>query len=297
MSPPTTTCITRRRLIRIERRGGASAGGRRQGHGRRERGRRPTAHGHETASYHAASHVSNVPGDRDDPVIGMGPSPVCGISGIVSQTVSHASHDASHDEMAVRRMNDALQHRGPDAAGLWSRAGAVLGHRRLSIIDLTPEGTQPLLNEDETVGVVVNGEIYNFAELRAGLVERGHVFRSRSDSEVVLHLYEDHGADCVAKLTGMFAFALWDAKKGRLLLARDRAGGEEPALLLAPPRRRPRVRLGAARARSRVPRSSAHTGPRSDRRVPDPPVRAEPAHGLPRNLQAACRAQIGRAHV
>ncbi len=154
----------------------------------------------------------------------MGPSPVCGISGIVSQTVSHASHDASHDEMAVRRMNDALQHRGPDAAGLWSRAGAVLGHRRLSIIDLTPEGTQPLLNEDETVGVVVNGEIYNFAELRAGLVERGHVFRSRSDSEVVLHLYEDHGADCVAKLTGMFAFALWDAKKGRLLLARDRAG-------------------------------------------------------------------------
>ena len=142
---------------------------------------------------------------------------MCGISGLVSRV-------GSHDEMAVRRMNDALRHRGPDASGLWSRGGAVLGHRRLSIIDLTPDGTQPFLNEDETIGAVVNGEIYNFAELRAGLVERGHVFRSRSDCEVVVHLYEEYGADCVAKLTGMFAFALWDAGRGRLLLARDRAG-------------------------------------------------------------------------
>jgi asparagine synthase (glutamine-hydrolysing) len=142
---------------------------------------------------------------------------VCGISGLVSRV-------GSHDEMAVRKMNDALRHRGPDASGLWSRGGAVLGHRRLSIIDLTPDGTQPFLSEDETIGAVVNGEIYNFAELRADLVERGHVFRSRSDCEVVVHLYEEYGADCVAKLTGMFAFALWDAGRGRLLLARDRAG-------------------------------------------------------------------------
>jgi len=100
----------------------------------------------------------------------------------------------------------------------------VLGHRRLSIIDLSPEANQPLLNEDETVGVVVNGEIYNHADLRSDLIARGHSFRSRSDSEVVVHLYEEYGPDFVAKLKGMFAFALWDSQKERLVLARDRAG-------------------------------------------------------------------------
>ncbi len=142
---------------------------------------------------------------------------VCGISGLISR-------DARPDETPVRRMNDALAHRGPDAAGIWRSGRVVLGHRRLSIIDPSPEATQPLTNEDETIGVVVNGEIYNFAELRADLVRRGHVFRSHSDSEVVLHLYEEHGADCVARLSGMFAFALWDSQRERLLLARDRAG-------------------------------------------------------------------------
>ena len=121
-------------------------------------------------------------------------------------------------------MNDALAHRGPDADGIWSRGRAALGHRRLSIIDLSPEARQPLLNEDGTIGVVVNGEIYNFVELRDDLVKRGHVFRSGSDSEVVVHLYEEYGADCVARLDGMFALALWDAGRDRLLLARDRAG-------------------------------------------------------------------------
>ena len=110
-------------------------------------------------------------------------------------------------------MNEALRHRGPDAEGVWRRGRAVLGHRRLSIIDLSPEANQPLLNEDATIGAVVNGEIYNFADLRADLVKRGHVFRSNSDSEVVLHLYEEYGADCVAKLSGMFAFALWDSQR------------------------------------------------------------------------------------
>jgi asparagine synthase (glutamine-hydrolysing) len=142
---------------------------------------------------------------------------VCGITGLVSR-------GTRPDEARVRRMNDALRHRGPDAEGVWIRGRGVLGHRRLSIIDLSPEANQPLLNEDATIGVVVNGEIYNFAEMRDELIERGHVFRSGSDSEVVLHLYEEHGPDCVAKLSGMFAFALWDSRSERLLLARDRAG-------------------------------------------------------------------------
>jgi len=121
-------------------------------------------------------------------------------------------------------MNAALAHRGPDAEGVWRSGQAVLGHRRLAIIDLSPEANQPLLNEDGSIGVVVNGEIYNFAELREGLVARGHVFRSKSDSEVVVHLYEEHGAQCVALLKGMFALAIWDSRTRRLVLARDRAG-------------------------------------------------------------------------
>lgn len=107
---------------------------------------------------------------------------------------------------------------------MWSRAGGVLGHRRLSIIDLSENAKQPLLSEDGEIGVVVNGEIYNFAELRASLLAKGHTFRSASDSEVVVHLYEEHGEDCIAMLGGMFSLAIWDAKRGRLLLARDRAG-------------------------------------------------------------------------
>ncbi|HXN31850.1 MAG TPA: asparagine synthetase B, partial [Polyangiaceae bacterium] len=142
---------------------------------------------------------------------------VCGISG-------HVSGDGRPDERAVRRMNAAQRHRGPDAEGVWASGRAALGHRRLSIIDLSPEAHQPLLNEDRTIGATVNGEIYNFAELRADLVGKGHTFRSNSDSEVVLHLYEEYGADGVAKLTGMFAFALWDSRAERLILARDRAG-------------------------------------------------------------------------
>jgi asparagine synthase (glutamine-hydrolysing) len=150
---------------------------------------------------------------------------VCGITGLVSMGAPGGGSDEhGAAERAVRRMNSALRHRGPDAEGIWSRAGATLGHRRLSIIDLSPEANQPLLNEDGAIGVVVNGEIYNFAELRSELVRLGHRFRSNSDSEVVLHLYEEHGADCVSKLDGMFAIGLWDSGARRLLLARDRAG-------------------------------------------------------------------------
>jgi asparagine synthase (glutamine-hydrolysing) len=121
-------------------------------------------------------------------------------------------------------MNAALTHRGPDAEGLWRCGRAVLGHRRLAIIDLSPEANQPLLNEDGSIGLVVNGEIYNFAELREELLAGGHTFRSKSDSEVILHLYEELGAGCVARLAGMFALAIWDSRTERLLLARDRAG-------------------------------------------------------------------------
>jgi asparagine synthase (glutamine-hydrolysing) len=142
---------------------------------------------------------------------------VCGITGLISR-------DTRPDETSVRRMNDALRHRGPDAEGVWSRGRGVLGHRRLSIIDLSPQANQPFVSEDGAIGAVVNGEIYNFAELREQMIDRGHVFRSNGDNEVVLHLYEEHGVDCVAKLSGMFAFALWDSRAERLLLARDRAG-------------------------------------------------------------------------
>jgi asparagine synthase (glutamine-hydrolysing) len=135
-----------------------------------------------------------------------------------------AGAGARPDERAVRRMNAAIEHRGPDAEGMWSRGRASLGHRRLSIIDLSPEANQPFTNEDGTIGAVVNGEIYNFVDVRDDLRKRGHVFRSNSDCEVVVHLYEEYGAEGVAKLTGMFSFALWDSRAERLVMARDRAG-------------------------------------------------------------------------
>jgi asparagine synthase (glutamine-hydrolysing) len=143
---------------------------------------------------------------------------MCGIAG-------HLSVDGARDfEGSVRRMNAALAHRGPDAEGLYCKGRIALGFRRLAILDLRPEANQPMSNEDGTCTAVVNGEIYNHAELRDELAARGHRFRSRSDSEVVVHLYEEHGADCVTKLDGMFAIALWDARAERLLLARDRSG-------------------------------------------------------------------------
>ena len=142
---------------------------------------------------------------------------MCGISGYVSGS-------GRPDERAVRRMNAALQHRGPDAEGVWTSGRATLGHRRLSIIDLSPEANQPLLNEDGTTGAVVNGEIYDFADLREDLLRKGHTFRSSGDCEVVLHAYEEYGIDALRKITGMFAFAIWDSRAQRLILARDRAG-------------------------------------------------------------------------
>jgi asparagine synthase (glutamine-hydrolysing) len=143
---------------------------------------------------------------------------MCGIAGIAGADPSWKA-----DERTVRRMCRAIVHRGPDDEGIAVLGPAGLGMRRLSIIDLAG-GHQPIHNEDETVWVVFNGEIYNFQELRAELEAKGHRFATHSDTEVIVHLYEDLGADCVQKLRGMFAFALFDTRTQRLLLARDRLG-------------------------------------------------------------------------
>jgi asparagine synthase (glutamine-hydrolysing) len=121
-------------------------------------------------------------------------------------------------------MTAAVRHRGPDDAGCYVAKGISLGHRRLSIIDLSSDGHQPICNEDRTVWLVFNGEIYNFRELRETLRARGHVFRGGSDSEVIVHAYEEYGRACLDRLRGMFAFAIWDERTQTLLLARDRVG-------------------------------------------------------------------------
>jgi asparagine synthase (glutamine-hydrolysing) len=143
---------------------------------------------------------------------------VCGICGVA---YADAARPAGRD--LLQRMADTLRHRGPDGEGFHAAPGIGLGFRRLSIIDLET-GDQPIANEDGSVVVIGNGEIYNFQELRAELVAAGHRFRTRSDIEVIVHLYEQHGPDCLALLRGMFGFALWDARRRRLLLARDRFG-------------------------------------------------------------------------
>ena len=148
---------------------------------------------------------------------------MCGICGIVDY-----SRNGGVDELTLQAMCRAMFHRGPDDGGIYRSSGtapaAGLGHRRLSIIDLSAAGRQPMSNEDNTVHLALNGEIYNFQELRSGLQEKGHKFVSTSDTECVIHLYEEHGRDCVKYLRGMFAFAIWDEKKKSLLLARDRLG-------------------------------------------------------------------------
>ena len=144
---------------------------------------------------------------------------MCGIVGKI-----HFDPEHSVDPRQIRIMADSLLHRGPDDDGIWTERNVGLGHRRLSIIDLSPSGRNPMSNEDETVWIVFNGEIYNFQELRPRLEAAGHQFRSRTDTEVILHLYEELGPMCVKELRGMFAFAIWDRRIQRLFLARDRMG-------------------------------------------------------------------------
>jgi asparagine synthase (glutamine-hydrolysing) len=143
---------------------------------------------------------------------------MCGIAGIIRFDGAPVQADL------LRRMTDTLAHRGPDGEGIYACAPVGLGHRRLAIIDLSPAGRQPMPNEDETVWVTFNGEIYNFAEVRAELQQRGHHFRSGTDTEMIVHAYEEWGTDCLKRFNGMFAFGLWDARQRCLWLVRDRLG-------------------------------------------------------------------------
>ncbi|HMF40307.1 MAG TPA: asparagine synthase (glutamine-hydrolyzing) [Polyangia bacterium] len=147
---------------------------------------------------------------------------MCGIAGLFNFG-GGAGRDPG---LTVTVMRDAMAHRGPDDAGLWQSPDrrTVLAHRRLSIVDLSPAGHQPMSNEDGTVWITFNGEIYNHASLRPGLEAKGHRFRSRTDTEAIVHQYEETGEDCLQSLDGMFALGIWDAARERLLLARDRLG-------------------------------------------------------------------------
>ena len=127
-------------------------------------------------------------------------------------------------EQTVLAMREALIHRGPDDSGLWSDGLCTFGHRRLAIIDLSPAGQQPICNEDRNVWIVFNGEVYNFQSLRRELESAGHKFTSHTDTETILHAYEEWGTDCVRRLRGMFAFAIWDQRRRRMFVARDRLG-------------------------------------------------------------------------
>jgi len=142
---------------------------------------------------------------------------MCGIAGFINVS------PARQDRPLLERMTDAIAHRGPDDCGFYQDPQASLGHRRLSIIDLAG-GHQPMCNEDGSLWIVYNGEIFNHASLRPELEQAGHVYQSHCDSEMILHAYEQYGADCVLRFRGMFAFAIWDKQRGRLFCARDRLG-------------------------------------------------------------------------
>jgi asparagine synthase (glutamine-hydrolysing) len=142
---------------------------------------------------------------------------MCGICGFVE------AEGAAPPAEVLARMNQRLFHRGPDGGGEWIQGRAAIAMRRLAIIDLST-GSQPMFNETGEIGIVFNGEIYNYHELRADLEARGHRFATQSDTESIVHLYEEYGVEGIARLNGMFAFAIWDSREERLVLARDRAG-------------------------------------------------------------------------
>lgn len=143
---------------------------------------------------------------------------MCGICGIME-----FGSDRPVSSDLLTRMTDTISHRGPDDAGYRIEPGVGLVHRRLSIIDVS-SGQQPLCNEDGSIWIIFNGEIYNYPELRQLLEQKGHKFRTHSDTETIVHLYEEFGEECFARLRGMFALALWDRNRRRMVLARDRIG-------------------------------------------------------------------------
>lgn len=179
---------------------------------------------------------------------------MCGIAGYFSWTGKPL------EEGGIERMTASLNHRGPDDLGILKEGGVALGHARLSIIDLSDDGHQPMCNETGDIWLIFNGEIYNYEPLRRALIEKGHVFSSQTDSEVILHQYEEDGDACLEKFNGMFAFVLWDKRRNRILLARDRAGekplfyyfgddfivfGSEVKALLASKRVAPKIDIGS----------------------------------------------------
>lgn len=141
---------------------------------------------------------------------------MCGFAGIKTKS--------EDKEILLSRMMNALIHRGPDAQGKYLEGEIAFGHRRLKVIDLSEQANQPMCNEDERIWIIFNGEIYNFIDLRRELESKGHRFKSNSDTEVIVHSYEEWGTACLNKLRGMFAFGIWDATKEVLFLARDRFG-------------------------------------------------------------------------
>src|SRR5262245_43072584 len=142
---------------------------------------------------------------------------MCGIAGLVD-------YRRPIEEPTLRAMEQSLLHRGPDEGSIWLGQHVGLAHRRLRIIDLSPAAAQPMSNEDGRIRLIFNGEIYNFKPLREELLKLGHQFRSRCDTEVLVHGYESWGLDLIARLRGMFVLAIWDENKQLLLLARDRLG-------------------------------------------------------------------------
>jgi asparagine synthase (glutamine-hydrolysing) len=157
-------------------------------------------------------------GVHDDGLIAVSQI-MCGIVGKIN-----LDGQTPVDPGLIQQMTDVIAHRGPDGEGKHVSVPVGLGHRRLSIIDLRPTGAQPMCNEDKTVWIVFNGEIYNYQELREELIKKGHQFSSTTDTEVIVHLYEEYGEECVTRLRGMFAFGIWDERKRVLFLARDRVG-------------------------------------------------------------------------
>lgn len=144
---------------------------------------------------------------------------MCGITGIF-----YTDKERTVDLRLLDKMTDTLTHRGPDDRGTYTEGNVGLGFRRLAIIDLSPMGQQPMCNEDGTIWIVFNGEIYNFEGLRRNLEGKGHTFKSQTDTETIIHAYEEDGTDCLDSLDGMFAFCIWDSRKRLLFLARDRFG-------------------------------------------------------------------------
>ncbi len=208
-------------------------------------------------------------------------SDMCGIAGFVESPTCPAPFGGEAATALVHRMCDVIRHRGPDDEGVWVDEGVALGMRRLSIIDLST-GHQPIHNEDRTVWIVFNGEIYNYRELRRELEAAGHRFYTSTDTEVIVHAYEQWGKHAIARLRGMFGLAIWDTRTRALLVARDRIGIKP--MHYAARRRTALFRIGAEIA-ARGAGSAARSRPRRARSLPVVSLHA--ARRL--DLQAACR--------